>query len=97
MDDTEIKALAYFLAEKLKMYYHQTLAYRHVIGLLRGSVMPGVDKLVEAALEAPDIQEEADRVLGLLDEKLPPLPEIDLNQIQRLLLEKWESGEKKPN
>lgn len=97
MDDVEQKALMYVLARKVKEYHHQMSAYRHVIDLVRGSVLPDVDGWVEIALQAPDIQAETDRAFGFLDGMLPPLPEIDLDQQQRLWLEKWESGGKKPS
>jgi len=38
-----------------------------------------------------------DSDFAFLDEWLPPIPAVDLESIQRLWLEKWESGEKKPN
>jgi hypothetical protein len=97
MDDLEIKALAYVLAKKLKETHHQMSAYRHVIDLVRGSVMPEVDGWVEIALVAPDIQAETDSVFEFLDEKLPPIPEIDQDQVYRAFLEQWKSDGKEPN
>jgi hypothetical protein len=97
MDHIEIKALAYVLAREMKKYHHQTLAYQNVIEVVRQKVLPEVTQLVEIALEAPDIQAQSDRVFAFLDEMLPAIPEIDLEMVQRLWLEKWESSEKKPN
>ena len=97
MDDLEIKALAYVLAREVKKYYHQTLAYRNVIEVVRQKFLPEVTGLVEIALEAPDIQAQADQAIAFLDEMLPPIPEIDLEKVQRLWLEKWESDGKEPN
>jgi hypothetical protein len=97
MDNLEIKALAYVLAKKLKETHHQMSAYRHVIDLVRGSGFPDVDGWVEIALQAPDIQAETDSVFESLDERLPPIPEIDLDQAFRLWLEQWKSDGKEPN
>lgn len=97
MDDVEQKALMYVLANEMKKYHHQTLAYRNVIEVVRQKLLPEITGLVEIALEAPDIQEESDRAFSFLDEMLPPIPEIDLGKVQRLWLEKWESTGKKPN
>ena len=97
MDDLEIKALAYVLAREVTKYHHQTLAYRNVIEVVRQKLLPGVTGLVEIALEAPDLQEKSDRAFAFLDEWLPPLPEVDLETVQRLWLEKWESDGKAPN
>jgi len=97
MDDLEIEALAYVLAKKLKETHHQMNAYRHVIDMVRGSKMPEVDGWVEIALAAPDIQAETDNVFEFLDEKLPPIPEIDLDQVYQAFLEQWKSDGKEPN
>lgn len=97
MDDIEIKALAYVLAKEMKKYHHQTLAYRNVLEVVRQKLLPEVMQLVEIALEAPDIQAQADQVFAFLDEMLPPIREIDLEKAQRLWLEKWESSGRKPN
>ena len=97
MDDPDIKALAYVLSREMKKYHHQTLTYRNVIEVVRQKLLPEVTELVEIALEAPDIQAESDGAFAFLDEMLPPIPEFDLEMAQRLWLEKWESGEKKPN
>ncbi len=97
MDDVRIKALAYVLAKEMKKYHHQTLAYQKVIDVVRQKFLPQVTQLVEMALEAPDIQVQSDRAFAFLDEMLPIIPEIDLETVQRLWLEKWESTQKKPN
>jgi len=97
MSDLEIKALAYVLAGELKKYHHEANAYRHVIDLVRGSVMPDVDGWVEIALAAPDIQEKTDRVFEFLDATLPPIPDVDLDSMRRVWLEKWEPSGRKPN
>jgi hypothetical protein len=97
MTDLEIKALAYVLARKLKDTHHKMSAYQHVIDLAKGSGMPDLDQWVEIALQAPDIQAETDRALGFLDAMLPPIPDVDLETVQRLWLEKVESSGKKPN
>jgi len=97
MDDIRIRALAYVLAREMKKYHHQTLAYQNVIEVVRQKALPEVTQLVEIALQAPDIQAEADRVFAFLDEMLPPIPQIDLEMVERLWLEKWESTGKKPN
>lgn len=97
MDDVEVKALAYVLAREVKKYHHQTLAYQHVIELVRQKLLPEITEFVEIALDAPDIQEKSDHAFAFLEEWLPPLPEVDLERVQRQWLEKWESGEKKPN
>ena len=90
MDDMEQKALMYVLASEMKKYHHQTLAYQNVIEVVRQKLLPEITGLVEIALEAPDIQAEADRAFAFLDEMLPPIPEIDLEKVQRLWLEKWD-------
>jgi hypothetical protein len=97
MDDMEQKALMYVLASEMKKYHHQTLAYQNVIEVVRQKLLPEITGLVEIALEAPDIQAEADRAFAFLDEMLPPIPEIDLEKVQRLWLEKWGLYGKKPN
>ena len=97
MDEIRIKALAYVLAREMKKYHHQTLAYQNVIEAVRQKFLPEVSLLVEMALEAPDIQAEADHAFAFLDEMLPAVPVIDLEMAQRLWLEKWESTGKKPN
>lgn len=96
-DDQEIKALAYILAKKVKEFHHQRNAYQHVIDLVRASVMPNVDGWVEIALVAPDIQAETDAAFGFLDEMLPPLPDVDQDQVLKAWLEKWKAKGKKPN
>jgi hypothetical protein len=97
MDDLEIKALAYVLAKKLKEVHHQMNAYRHVIDMVRGTGTPDVDQWVELALQAPDIQAETDSVFEFLDEKLPPIPEIDLDRVYQAFLEQWKSDGQKLN
>jgi hypothetical protein len=64
---------------------------------LHRKLLPEVTELMEIALQAPDIQAEADQAFAFLDEMPPPIPEIDLEMVHRLWLEKWESGGKKPN
>ena len=59
--------------------------------------LPEITGLVEIALEAPDLQEKSDHAFAFLEEWLPPLPEFDLEKVQRQFLERWESGGKKPN
>jgi len=97
MNDLEIKALAYVLAKEMKKYHHQVIAYRNVIEVVRQKLLPEITGLVEIALEAPDLQEKSDHAFAFLEEWLPPLPEFDLEKVQRQFLERWESGGKKPN
>lgn len=97
MDDLEIKALAYVLAREVKKYHHERDVYRGVLQVVKDSGFPGVDELLEDARQSPDIRVRTDRAFAFLDEWLPPIPEVDLESIQRLWLEKWESGEKKLN
>jgi len=98
MDDVEQKALLYVLAREMKKYHHEKDVYRGVLQAIKESGrFLDVDELLEDARQSPDIQARTDRAFAFLDKWLPPIPEVDLEKVQRLWLEKWESGEKKPN
>ena len=97
MDDLNLKALAYVLAREVKKYHHEKDVYRGVLYVIKESGFPGVDELLEDARQSSDIQARTDRAFAFLDEWLPPIPEVDLESIQRLWLERWESDGKKPN
>lgn len=97
MDENDQKALMYVLAREMKKYHHQTIACRAALQVIKDSGFPGVDELVDSASQSPESQAVTDRAFAFLDEWLPPIPEVDLQTVQRLWLEKWESGEKKPN
>ena len=97
MEDLDIKALAYVLAEEVKKYHHLKNVYFGALQHLKDSGILGIDEIVNDAQQSPYIQGLTDRSFLFLDELLPPIPEVDLESIRRLWLQKWESGGKKPN
>jgi hypothetical protein len=97
MDDLEIKALAYVLAEQVKKYHHQQNVYFAALERLKELGVRGVDEIVAEAQTLPEIQAITDRDFAFLDEMLPTIPEIDIEEVRRQFLQKWPGSGSKPN
>jgi len=104
MDDLEQKALMYVLAKEMKKFHHQKNVYLGVLQVVKNSgLFPGdsdlrsVNELVEDAFQSPDIQAMTDHAFAFLEEWLPPIPEVDLEKVQRLWLERWKPDGREPS
>ena len=104
MDDLEQKALMYVLAKKIKEFHRQKNVYLGVLQVVKNSGLfpgdsdfPSVDELVKDALQSSDVQAMTDDAFAFLDEWLPPIPEVDLEKVQRLWLERWKPDGRDPS
>ena len=89
MDEREQRQFIRFLANEVKLYFREVLAYQLVLDLLKDSGIPGIDDLMEMARNSPIVQAGFEKQFEHFDELLPPSDEELSEEALRDLLQHW--------
>lgn len=97
MDDVELKALAYVLKREMKKYHHEMDIYRGVLQVVKEHPDLDLDDLLADARQSIYIKKRTEDAFAFLEEWLPPIPDIDLQTVQKRWLENWKPSQGKPH